>query len=574
MSNSLIASRIIVLAGAFFSYVSLSNQAISQVISDTETANILVQTDPLDFFIQDVCLDVNAKAIMNASPLSKNCVSKRDLRPGENLPYHKIKYLGKDEIKSLRDMKKQVIDAFISADNHTGKETLRGITLEETSSRTDTISTRNPATTNKKGFEKIWNQITRYDSIPFEFPGLRASPESKKVIGAVFVSDKSTIGTYESGPDTIHGPDIVSQNTVWRAFAMDHSAPYKNISKKGCTPGKDTSDVKAALDGNISVELVNGRFSGALSGDKEQSPTQYISSIVGCPSFGDEGAIIHWKFRWVSHPIALPVGDSKTPVMSPQPLLTLQVVNAKDVNATHTEPEFYTREFGLTRHESWNNIKAKVINSEGDKVAAWSDEVIRQHKDDAIKIVDQGHCNNPAPIPPFEGLTQTTKRTKSWVTSDGSAEWVLVSCRQTSIAIPSNDQTLGDSTRTWRNALATMELSAPLLGVDPTTPPVIKSISHEEAIVGTKITLLGSEFKRTDNTVIFGKRSCSLTKLESSRTSKENIRKIEFIIPEICASNEMAGKDYEISVYNGSATSTFKNPILGVNAKALVVPQE
>lgn len=43
------------------------------------------------YFIQDVCTDVNGKVLMGVSPLDGNakCPKSRDLKPGENLPWHK-----------------------------------------------------------------------------------------------------------------------------------------------------------------------------------------------------------------------------------------------------------------------------------------------------------------------------------------------------------------------------------------------------------------------------------------------------------------------------------------------------
>jgi|GEM_PF-2409675 len=45
----------------------------------------------LDYFIQDVCLDADGNVLMGVSPIDGNpaCVSHRDLKPGELLPYHK-----------------------------------------------------------------------------------------------------------------------------------------------------------------------------------------------------------------------------------------------------------------------------------------------------------------------------------------------------------------------------------------------------------------------------------------------------------------------------------------------------
>src|SRR2546429_128407 len=50
-----------------------------------------------DFLVQDVCLDAAGQAVVGLSPLAADCSRRRDLLPGEVLPYHKADWPGDED---------------------------------------------------------------------------------------------------------------------------------------------------------------------------------------------------------------------------------------------------------------------------------------------------------------------------------------------------------------------------------------------------------------------------------------------------------------------------------------------
>lgn len=495
--------------------------------------------DPLDFFIQDVCLDSQLMVVHGASPLDKRCKYTRDLRIGENLYYHKFEYPRKDEI-----------------------ENLRGLVYSQGQ---DWFS---PNTTNKA----IWDKITRYDSFPINTVLGR---------GAIFISDKGVKGSsqsfwsFEFGPDTIHGPDIVSRNSVWRAFALDHSGAYKNVSTH-CTDQTDAAD--SAKDGNISVQLTNGRFEdvGIPRFTKGNPlPIKYVSARQACPSFDTQTSKseVSWSFRKMSHPVKL-LDVQREHLPRFKKLLTMVVNNVKGYDSSHSEPEFYTREFGLVRHESWNNLKHdEWANSAGTL------------KTQSQAILDSGICAFPPPQPPFDltevvdgkGWTQNlNEKGQPWVAPSGGHKWVMVSCRQTTTVIPAYASG-GDDPNVWVKALAKIALAAPLLLPEDRTEaivePVIKSMinatSPQEgksitAQVGDTIRIVGTGFSERLNVVNIGVRGCAYslpaTQLPNSRTQV-----IELTLNAHCGDRELNADPYPVSV-STEGNSSVQEVLLTVTA--------
>jgi hypothetical protein len=72
-------------AALFLSLAGLSCSASPVVAGEASTETLR------DFMIQNVCLDGAGRAVGPISPVDgdRRCVGQRDLRPGENLPYHK-----------------------------------------------------------------------------------------------------------------------------------------------------------------------------------------------------------------------------------------------------------------------------------------------------------------------------------------------------------------------------------------------------------------------------------------------------------------------------------------------------
>ncbi len=64
------------------------------------TAQVLGTAATLrDFMIQDVCLDPAGAVVVGRSPLDPGCAAKRDLQPGELLPYHKHDHPSPDQAR-------------------------------------------------------------------------------------------------------------------------------------------------------------------------------------------------------------------------------------------------------------------------------------------------------------------------------------------------------------------------------------------------------------------------------------------------------------------------------------------
>jgi hypothetical protein len=425
---------------------------------------------PIDFFIQNVCLGGDGQVVPGASPLDARCVSTRDLAPGEALPYHKIEYPG---ASVADDLASQPSNAF-------------------------------------------WKKVTRFDAIP---------AATVLGLGGVSVSDNAdgagNFWNYETGRDTIHGPYLPSANSVWVAFGIDHSGPYRNISTN-CTG--DMTDPESPKDGNVLVPLLDGKFSGLTVGSFQPLPTTNIDHAGPCPTFrANPGAEVVWEFRMLRYGTGLKKVQDLTP-----PLLTLYTTNGKTAASSHSEPTYYTREHGQIRHESWDNLDHPD----------WQDPDVRANLQKLNQQIKDEHlCDNPAPVPPTAG-----------------ANWILVSCRQETVTIPSYDPN-GDRPDVWLDALKGFELSAPLFGQPLPPAPSIQSMSPTSGPTGTIVTLTGTNFSPSDNTILFG-RGCSLNDVASKGTQGAGkVRTITFPFPASCARGKKDAADEVIAVFNGHATS-------------------
>jgi hypothetical protein len=431
-----------------------------------------------------VCLDATGKPIMNAGPLDERCASHRDLRPGERLTYHKIEYPGRRRIEQ----------------NGGG-----------------------PGTS------------TRWDNIPVETIGRLGG------VGAITISDNDSDGVFWTRPDssdTIHGPDLVSETSVWRAFAVDHSGPYRNVSHH-CT--KKTTDPLAALDGNPQAALERGRFTGALRGSIDKLPTQYVNAREACPSFSGGGgdSQLRWSFETYRYSTGLAVDQGQTP-----PLLTLYMTKVTGVDDSHVETTFNTRELGQTLHQSWENLAHPDSKSK-------LDELLRKEKE----IRSDHRCDRPDPKPPFrldgfEQLKDADGPTNVWLAPDKVNKWALVSCRIATTIVPAHDPVAGDDPKIWRDVLAEMELSAALVGAPLPPRPSIRMLSVERA---GEVTLVGSNFAEADNSVLFGERGCTANKLPSTPVAGTD-RERRIVVPAVpdCARKD---KDARVQVWTGRGMS-------------------
>jgi hypothetical protein len=204
-------------------------------LSPSNMSSIIQKTSPIDFFIQDVCLDKSNKVIIGASPLDIRCVTTRDLAVGEPLPYHKT-------------------------DNP------------------DDVEERLP----KKG-------DIRFDAIPFQ---------TVLGIAAADIADgpnsNSKYWTYDNGPDAIH-MYAASKNSVYHVFSLDHSGPYRQVTEHCMT---NTTEPDASVDGNGVVGLIDGKFGAQISGAFKNLTAKYVNTSGSCPEIKnpDGGSTAIWKF--------------------------------------------------------------------------------------------------------------------------------------------------------------------------------------------------------------------------------------------------------------------------------------
>ena len=75
----------------FCAFLSLVPRATAQIVATPETIR--------DFMIQNVCLDAAGAVLVGRTPIDgdRRCAAQRDLRPGEQLPYHKHDHPSSDQ---------------------------------------------------------------------------------------------------------------------------------------------------------------------------------------------------------------------------------------------------------------------------------------------------------------------------------------------------------------------------------------------------------------------------------------------------------------------------------------------
>ncbi len=458
-------------------------------LSDREIEVLVPKIEPIDFFLDDVCVGDDDRAILGMSPTDAACKKRRDLEPGERVPYHKVEYPGK---------------AFID---------------------------ENGSDVSAAG----WLRVTRANNLPVR--------TTRGIAGVTIADNTDEAGRFWTPPnsrDTIHGPDVVSDRTVWRAFAIDHSGPYRNVSTH-CTGA--TTDPDAPKDGNPQAILENGKFSGR-AGTFDKQPTKYINTRGRCPDMGGRsGGKVRWSFSEERYSTGFGYPQDVTP-----PLLTLFVTNDVDVDGAHVETTFNTRELGQTSHQSWDNLAHEDAKGHEDEL-----------RDKEVKLRRDHKCDRPHPRPPFrlDGWKQRKdgngEPMNVWTAPDGKNEWALVSCRITATVVPPHDRQAGDDPAVWVDALHRYELSAPLMGAPLPPQPKVASISPKEARKGEDVAIVGNGFAESGNTVMFGERGCSVNNAASVASGRGRERSITVAVPECARGKNDAG--VRVQVFDGRATS-------------------
>jgi hypothetical protein len=274
---------------------------------------------------------------------------------------------------------------------------------------------------------------------------------------------------------------------------------------------------------------------------------KYVTTTGPCPRFGkDVGPWTRYSFRNRVYSYGL----EKEQLLS-RPLLTLYVVNVKEVTASHVETQLFTREFGQVRHESYHNLSRPEWQ-------AVQEDLIHKAQD----LVDNKVCVQPRAKPPFD-LTGWTRGDRStgyvWISPGPNPQrWILDGCRQTVSTIPSDDP-LGDDPQSFVRALREFDLSAKLFGAPLPPQPAVDSVEPSSGGMDTEFTVTGDNFSVGGNIVRLNRfeRGCAISGLHAkplnTRSSK---RQIKFTVRKNCGDKN---GEYKITVSNGRSLSSEEN---------------
>jgi hypothetical protein len=302
----------------------------------------------LDFMVQDACVDGGGKAIIGMSPADPACQHRRDLLPGEVLPYHKTDWPGDSDMKS----------------QPFGYERSDSFPFDTTPLGTVVVQT-------------------------FDFAG----PDGRK------------FGVFDHGD----GGQVVgfSHDTAAVILTEDGGAGLQLMAGPRCAKGEDVRPGRTLDSWMVAGKSAESGGAGSIVAKLR------IVKDSSCPTAVDS-AFTEWHYTQFAYRASL---DGKlTPPL--RTLLSSHFGGTSIETADHLERFYFTKEFGWTRWERWQNMDMSKDPA--------------TQSDHGKKFAASGRCQTRAPAP--------------------GDHWLMLDCREwTNIVQP--DQPGGDAPDFWLNRL-------------------------------------------------------------------------------------------------------------------------